>query len=501
MLLRRSKLTVSLLSALACTLPSLAFAAPVSFSSHSSPGQTTGAPIYYHADMNNDGREDLIWMPIPPFGGYDSIAVQLSNGDGTYGAATLYKIPQGSSGESVLGLAPGSFNSNGLEDVLVFSTDGNAYLYRNTGNGTLTLGGNFPYTSGPQQAPVQSVVGDFNRDSRQDVVYNVAGQAHVLFGNGNGGFTTGPVTSFNGGLLAIGDFDGDGQTDLLTVDSQTGAAVLYGDGTGHFLHTTQITVANPSTFYAADVNSDGRMDIVATQYSPLTKKVFVFYGDSARTLTSHTTIPTKYCPNGSVLAADLDGNGINDLIVQENDCSGQSYAPVYVGVLTRNSNASYNAEQTIYTSPNVNGQYLGIANGPLVLRADRNSKPDLLLEQCTDSQCYGYNNDVLLNTTTGNFPSCPPPNSLYGINVCSPVIGTSVYSPVSFAVGAAGPVIQRKVEVWVDGTKRAEQLDGFSNYTFLNRSLSLTPGNHAVTVYAAGWDNSLQKKSFTLSIK
>lgn len=59
----------------------------------------------------------------------------------------------------------------------------------------------------------------------------------------------------------------------------------------------------------------------------------------------------------------------------------------------------------------------------------------------------------------------------------------------------------RDVEVWIDGKKLAEQLDGFSNYTFLNHSLSLVKGSHAVTIYAAGWDQSLQKKSFTMNVK
>jgi hypothetical protein len=85
--------------------------------------------------------------------------------------------------------------------------------------------------------------------------------------------------------------------------------------------------------------------------------------------------------------------------------------------------------------------------------------------------------------------------------VCSPVIGSSAASPVSFKVGAAGQVVMRKVELWVDGKKLVEQLNGFSNYSFLNRSLSLPAGSHAVTIYAAGWDNSLQKKTFTLSVK
>jgi hypothetical protein len=83
--------------------------------------------------------------------------------------------------------------------------------------------------------------------------------------------------------------------------------------------------------------------------------------------------------------------------------------------------------------------------------------------------------------------------------VCSPT--GSPTSPVAFHVGAAGQVPMRKVEVWVDGTKEVEQLDGFSHYSFLDKSISLTPGSHKVTIFAAGWDNWLEEKTYTLSVK
>ena len=59
----------------------------------------------------------------------------------------------------------------------------------------------------------------------------------------------------------------------------------------------------------------------------------------------------------------------------------------------------------------------------------------------------------------------------------------------------------RKVEVWADGKKQAEQFAGaFSDYAFFNNSIALAAGSHKITVYAAGWDNSLQSKVFTLNV-
>ena len=132
-------------------------------------------------------------------------------------------------------------------------------------------------------------------------------------------------------------------------------------------------------------------------------------------------------------------------------------------------------------------------------RSDLNTKPDLLIEQCADDRCGASNITTLINTTAGAFPTCYAPAASRGVNVCSPT--SSVASPVPFSIGASGTVPMRDVEVWVDGSKRAVQIDGFSNYTFLKRSVTLNPGTHNVTVFAAGWDQSLVKKTFTLSVK
>ena len=59
----------------------------------------------------------------------------------------------------------------------------------------------------------------------------------------------------------------------------------------------------------------------------------------------------------------------------------------------------------------------------------------------------------------------------------------------------------RTAAVWVDGKKVAEQLThAFSNYSFLDASVSLAAGSHAITVFGTGWDNTLQPKSFTLTV-
>jgi hypothetical protein len=490
--LRFPKVHLSLLATLVllpCALP----AATVSFSHKTLTFPDGDFPyVTSTADFNNDGREDLVSNVFPvQTGGVGEFNVRLSTGDGTYAAPKLYTLPNG---DSFVGMTVGDFNSDGSADLAVSGLN-SIYVYVNDGKGNLTVLGTLATPAGGQAA-----AGDFNHDRLMDLAFVANGGLHILFGDGKGGFTQGPVTPVNweGEPLLVGDYDGDGIADIAWGDyvNYTTATVLYGDNTGHFVPKYVTASEKGVIFTTGDVNSDGRTDLIGSPGQA--KHIDIFYGNVARTFANHTTVALKGCATNVASAVDVDGNGINDLMVLESNCSTTGGGPnsSTVGVLTRNSNASYNAEQTIYTA---NTQFGGIQYGPIALRGDRNSKPDVAFGVCADDECLGTNFQILLNTTSGGFPTCAPPNAFEGINVCSPT--GSPTSPVAFHVGAAGQVPMRKVEVWVDGTKEVEQLDGFSHYSFLDKSISMTPGSHKVTIFAAGWDNWLEQKTFTLSVQ
>jgi hypothetical protein len=507
--MRFPKLCVSVGSSILLMIPGTIYGASTSFTNHthSCVYNCGGAPnLYRHADMNNDGREDLVFAYHPYMGDNGAFYVELSNGDGTYGGYTAYGIPQGTDGTTTISdLTVGDFNNDGKPDVAVFGSDNNLYLFLNNGAGALTLGGTFSLSTSAA-GYAQATAGDFNHDNLTDLAFVQSGRLTIWFGNGKGGFTPGPSMGVNGTAPVLGDFDGDGKADLLLADTanQNVAYVLYGDGTGNFPQTATVTMpSGAANFSAADVNSDGLTDVVGVQIGTPVKNLSVFYGQASRTFATRKTITTARCPFGPATAADLDGNGVNDLIIPEADCSdGSTYGARYIDVITRNTNGTYNGDQTIYTSPAVTGSYAPyyeIASAPTVLRGDLNTKPDVFFSTCQDDHCFAYQETTLLNTTSGGFPSCSAPTGTKGVNVCSPT--SAVASPVAFSVGASGSVIMRDVEVWVDGIKKAEQIDGFSNYTFLNKSVSLSAGSHNVAIYAAGWDLSTIKKLFTLTVK
>ncbi|MCU1311299.1 MAG: conserved repeat domain [Candidatus Angelobacter sp.] len=447
-----------------------------------------------HTDFNGDGREDFVYQVT---GGF---AVLNSNGDGSYVAPVTYAL---SGGQSAFYFAIGDFNRDGKADLIV-TDQKNLYEYINNGDGTFHL----QFTA-PQKFLVNGLLaGDFNHDGKMDIAFSSLNsslnqeQLTVWFGNGDNGFTTGPTTNIPiGGEMYIGDFDGDGKADIIAEQCDISCAIYiyYGDSAGHFPGQVNINSGHGAHVKPGDLNGDGKSDLVGDSYIYSTngmkfyQDVFVFYGNSGRTWTE-TSIPTARCTQvGPATVADFNGDGIPDILVPEySDCSGGG--PYYLAVLTGKGGGAFNPEQTIYSS-----------NEPIVLedvvRADRNTKPDIAITQQTSSSGSSTTFDLtlLLNTNSGNFFSCAPPNAFTGINVCSPAV-TGAGSPVKFSIGAAGQTPMRKVEVWVDGVKKAEQLDGFSKYSFMDKSVALANGSHAVTIFAAGWDNWLERKDLTLSV-
>ena len=173
-------------------------------------------------------------------GGYPNSVVKFSNKDGSYSSGTTYQVPLNNGDtDSIAQLAVGDFTHDGNLTIIAFTYDsGNAYLYRNNGQGVLTLQGSFAYA--PSDGSVDSVsaaVADYNHDGNLDVAVINNGYLHIWLGDGTGSFTAGPTQSVNGTTVAVGDFDGDGKADLLVALDHSAistAYVYYGDGTGHF---------------------------------------------------------------------------------------------------------------------------------------------------------------------------------------------------------------------------------------------------------------------------
>jgi hypothetical protein len=300
--------------------------------------------------------------------------------------------------------------------------------------------------------------------------------------------------------------DGDGKADIAA--TTTAATYLYfGDNMGHFTEVNATTAHHPQA-YLMDIDADGKSDLVGvgvpgTSYMTDTfyRAVWVAYGNSSRSVTEREiptngytvawtwgSIPDK---SPSVDVADFNGDGKQDLAIVESQNSDGSGNRT-LEVLTGNGNRTWNSEINVYSNSELD---FGVA----AIRANQDSKADLMVDTFANNSQTGQ---FFVNDTSGGYHGgCSLPNASRGIHVCSPTTYSS--TTVKLSASAAGQTIMRKLEVWVDGVKKYEQLakHDFSHYAFMDTTMTLPAGTHSVTIYATGYDNLLQRKSYTITVQ
>ncbi|HXZ40390.1 MAG TPA: VCBS repeat-containing protein [Terriglobales bacterium] len=162
-------------------------------------------------------------------------------------------------------------------------------------------------------------VADFNRDGNPDVATSddvLTGFGAVLFGNGNGTFRFGTNLGVNGGI-ATADFNGDGIPDILFVtnnstDSVGSLVVLLGKGDGTFqspIITNAGAVLAQVGFAVADVNGDGKPDVIAEVQGGY--GLFVYLGNGDGTFTP--VAPNLSIQTTSIVTGDFNGDNRVDI--------------------------------------------------------------------------------------------------------------------------------------------------------------------------------------------
>jgi hypothetical protein len=162
-------------------------------------------------------------------------------------------------------------------------------------------------------APAQLAVGDFNGDGEPDIVVTSArynqGQVLVLLNNGNGTFGGYRPYAVGGepGGVAIGDVNGDGKLDIVTANANGTVSVLPGLGNGTFGAAQNYTVGGAAnSVVLGDLTHDGHLDIATTGSTEM--DLLMNNGDG--TFAAYQ----KIGPAGSaLLAADFNGDGFLDL--------------------------------------------------------------------------------------------------------------------------------------------------------------------------------------------
>ncbi len=236
------------------------------------------------SDLNHDGHPDLVVMNSTT----SQLSVFLGTGDGTFSQ----QAPINASGCGAAYMTAGGFANLNQNDLLVVCAFGNVMVFPNTGGGSFlspvatTVSGG-AWAGNLVAAQIVPATGDFNRDGRPDLVVATPGMGgtwYFLAGQGQGKFAS-PVainvgadlgTTFYPLSIVAGDFNGDGIPDLVAtvVDKSLQIELLFGIGRGNgtfgpFVLDGVIPSALGSMLLAADVNGDGRLDVIAVGSSAL----------------------------------------------------------------------------------------------------------------------------------------------------------------------------------------------------------------------------------------
>ena len=246
---------------------------------------TDANPFFYPVavaveDFNGDGQPDLAVTNVNPFGP-GTVSVLLNT---TPAGATVPSFaPQQTFtvGTVPVSVAVGDFNADGQPDLAIAnqSDNGTVSVLLNTTPAGATVPSFAPARSFATGNSAGSVaVGDFNGDGQPDLAVASGGSrsVSVLLDTTPAGATvpsfSAPQTYAAGnspGSVAIGDVNGDGVLDLVVTDLGLGSNtvnVLLGNGDGSFKPAVSFPAGQqvPSSVAVADVNGDGKPDLIVT---------------------------------------------------------------------------------------------------------------------------------------------------------------------------------------------------------------------------------------------
>jgi hypothetical protein len=125
------------------------------------------------------------------------------------------------------------------------------------------------YTLGGRGNAISVAVGDFNGDGEPDLVAG-GGSIWILLGNGDGTFQLAVAYSDNGTQsVAVKDVNLDGKPDLILAGGTT-VVVMLNNGTGEFRGLTNYGVGGfPESAVVGDFNADGGASTSVPQIAAL----------------------------------------------------------------------------------------------------------------------------------------------------------------------------------------------------------------------------------------
>ncbi|HEY1528085.1 MAG TPA: VCBS repeat-containing protein [Candidatus Angelobacter sp.] len=444
------------------------------------------------------------------------------------------------------GVVSGDFNNDGKPDLAVIDNQSNQVnILVGTGGGLFSLGSSTPTGVGP----VQIVTGTFTLSGKQALaVANSDKTITILLGRGDGTFVTGTIgihgvpaaliaadllnngltqlvdvecasantapCSLNvyqsdahalfslsqtiplsgapaaNGLIVSDDFNLDNKPDIAVASGNqvmvfTNASTF--NGTGNVALKLHSVIAPPSTrticgLTSGHFNAGAAPDLAIESFDnvndtnfPTTDRIYLNTGSGSFFLKSQ--VPGARGFGHRLHAGDLNGDGIEDLLIE-----GASIKDGFLVYALGRGDGTFNTPVVIAGD----GPYTGLTIRDLNL----DSRHDIAFTAHNGPAGFAAT-EVMLNQNAAT--NCAPPgSSTLAVHICAAPTATN-----SLTLKAAGnsPNGVKRVELWIDGSKRAQ---AFSDQ--LNAKVAVAAGSHSVTVVGVDLYDKLVKKTITVSV-
>jgi hypothetical protein len=401
-------------------------------------------------DYDNDGDLDILLTGYSQSGRISKI--YRNDGSNTFTEQTgilLTPVDYGSS-------AWGDYDNDGYIDILLTGGSDSgpvSKIYHNNGNNTFTEQTGISLT-GVSSGSV--AWGDYDNDGDLDILLtgnSVSGTISKIYRNDAGVFTdiNAGLTAARMSSVAWGDYDNDGDLDILLSgynDATYGFSTIYRNDNGVFTDINAGLYANPNSSVAwGDYDNDGDLDILLAIYD-----VLKIYRNDAGTFTD-INAGFASIKNGSVAWGDYDNDGDLDFII-----SGSTSTSLITKIF-QNNNGSFTE---IFTGLE------GVSNGS-VAWGDYDNDGDL---------------DILLTGISNNGPV----SKIYKKN--NAILNTVPTAPSNLGVSVAGTGVSLS---WNKATDTQTLQNGLSYNLYIGTAAGTVSKKPAMAALPGGYRRVVQK--------
>ena len=271
----------------------------------SSPTVGSGPRALAAADVNNDGRVDLVSANENS----STLSVLTNDGNGQFVTASTPTVGSGPRSVAAVDL-----NTDGRVDLITANYNANTVsVLTNSSSGAFIPAS----TNVVGNSPHSVAVADVNADGKPDLITANLGPStlSILTNRGNGTFAlaSSPVVGGSPLFVAAADLNGDGRPDLISANTGPGTlSVLTNNGSGVFVAASSPGVGgSPYSIAVADVNGDGRPDLISANFGSASLSVLTNNGGGTFVIASSIGVGSGPI---SVTSADVNGDGRPDLI-------------------------------------------------------------------------------------------------------------------------------------------------------------------------------------------